>query len=247
MRKPVVVLGIFAVALVYGVSSWQTALAQSSESLQLRIAAEQRCSPYDRKRDYRYRQSVEQSIVVAQGGIYSFYENRHFASTRQTDIEHIVALSEAHDSGLCSRSRSERARFASDLLNLTLASPQVNRYQKRHKDPGEWMPAHNRCWYAQRVVAVKQKYDLTVDPREARVLSRTLAQCDGQQWVIPDNFAIVPDPPARSGGALALYDTNGNGRISCAEAREARIAPVHRGHPAYRYMFDRDNDGVVCE
>ena len=247
MRKSVALLGVLAVVIGYGMSSWEVAVAQSSESLQLRIAAEQRCSPYDRKRDYRYRQSVEQSIVVAQGGIYSFYENRHFASARQTDISHIVALSEAHDSGLCGRSRSERARFASDLLNLTLASPQVNRYQKRHKDPGEWMPAHNPCWYAQRVVAVKQKYDLTVDPREARVLSQTLAQCDGQQWVIPDDFAIVPDPPARSGGALALYDTNGNGRISCAEARAARIAPVHRGHPAYRYMYDRDNDGVVCE
>ena len=25
------------------------------------------------------------------------------------------------------------------------------------------------------------------------------------------------------------------------------IAPVHRGHPAYRYMRDGDGDGVVCE
>ena len=47
--------------------------------------------------------------------------------------------------------------------------------------------------------------------------------------------------------ALALYDDNGNGRITCKEARTHGIAPVSRGHPAYQYMRDADNDGVVCE
>ena len=46
---------------------------------------------------------------------------------------------------------------------------------------------------------------------------------------------------------LNLYDDNGNGRISCSEARAHGIAPVYRGHPAYPYMTDRDGDGVVCE
>ena len=53
-------------------------------------------------------------------------------------------------------------------------------------------------------------------------------------------------PPATN-DALALYDDNGNGRITCAEARRHGIAPVHRGHIAYPFMNDRDNDGVVCE
>ena len=47
--------------------------------------------------------------------------------------------------------------------------------------------------------------------------------------------------------ALARWDDNGNGRITCAEARRHGIAPVPRGHPAYRYMRDGDGDGVVCE
>ena len=50
----------------------------------------------------------------------------------------------------------------------------------------------------------------------------------------------------RPAGALR-WDDNGNGRISCAEARRHGIAPVRRGHPAYRYMRDADGDGVVCE
>ena len=41
----------------------------------------------------------------------------------ETDIEHIVATSEAHDSGLCAADRATRKQFAQDLRNLTLAPP----------------------------------------------------------------------------------------------------------------------------
>ena len=51
----------------------------------------------------------------------------------------------------------------------------------------------------------------------------------------------------QSGNALEMYDDNGNGRITCAEARAHGIAPVPRGHPAYQYMRDGNGDGVVCE
>ena len=53
----------------------------------------------------------------------------------------------------------------------------------------------------------------------------------------------TPDPDV---DALALWDDNGNGRITCSEARAHGIAPVHRGHLAYQYMRDADGDGVVC-
>ena len=45
--------------------------------------------------------------------------------------------------------------------------------------------------------------------------------------------------------ALAMYDDNGNGLITCAEARTHGIAPVCSDHPAYPYM--NDGDGIVCE
>ena len=64
------------------------------------VAPEQRCSPYDAD-DYRYPQSVEDRIVAELGGVYGPYTGRWFASKSDTDIEHMVARSEAHDSGLC--------------------------------------------------------------------------------------------------------------------------------------------------
>ena len=44
-----------------------------------------------------------------------------------------------------------------------------------------------------------------------------------------------------------MYDYNGNGRITCAEAQAHGIAPVRSDHPAYPYMNDADGDGIVCE
>ena len=66
-----------------------------------------------------------------------------FQSRSQTDIEHIVPTSEAHDSGLCAEASSVKLQFAQDLDNLTLASPSVNRHQKSDKDFAEWTPAEN--------------------------------------------------------------------------------------------------------
>ena len=50
-----------------------------------------------------------------------------------------------------------------------------------------------------------------------------------------------------AGSARVQWDDDGNGRVTCAEARRHGIAPVPRSHPAYAYMRDGDGDGVVCE
>ena len=109
------------------------------------VPPEHRCSPYERKRDYPYPQSVEQDIVRQLGAVFGPYTGRCFGSTKQTDIEHVVGTCEAHDSGLCAADRATRTRFAQDLRNLTRASPQVNRFQKSGKHAGEWLQDQIRC------------------------------------------------------------------------------------------------------
>ena len=186
--------------------------------------------------------------------MYGPYTGRWFASPRDTDIEHIVARSEAHDSGLCAADAASQRRFASDLLNLTLASPAVNRTHKNDKDAAEWLPDLNQCWFADRVVAVRRKFGLTIDPHEAAALDRVLVGCRSTAMLVVPRPAASTQrptpPPALSppvSEALARWDDYGNGRITRAEARRHGIAPVRRGHPAYPYMRDADNDGIVCE
>ena len=250
---------VLAVLALIGVGIGQSGQAFGAETWRgLVIAPEHRCAPYDRD-DYPYSSSVEAEIVAAMGGrIYGPYTGRYFLSTRRTDIEHIVAVSEGHDSGLCAADQTVRRRFASDLLNLTLAAPEVNRCSGAGKcahDAADWLPAVNKCWFVSRVIAVKLKYSLTVDRDEAFALQRVISDCTTTDIVFTDLEASAPTTspatePARSASApdvLALYDDNRNGRITCAEARSHGIAPVPRDHPAYPFMRDGDGDGVVCE
>ena len=228
-----------------------TAAAESWRGLV--VSPENRCSPYDRKRDYPYPPSVEDDIVRELGAVYGPYTGTCFASKKQTDIEHIVATSEAHDSGLCAADRATKMRFAQDPRNLTLASPHVNRHQKSGKDAGGWVPERNECWFAGRVLEIKRAYRLTVDRREAAALERIFSRCYGTEMELiactaPSNGAREAGASAPAGDdALARYDDNRNGRITCKEARRHGIAPVPRSHPAYRFIRDADGNGVVCE
>lgn len=227
--------------------------ASAETWLGLTIAPEHRCTPYERKRDYPYPQSIEQDIVRGLGAVYGPYTGTCFGSTGESDIEHIVATSEAHDSGLCAADRETKRRFATDLRNLTLASPRVNRHQKSGKDAGGWLPERNRCWFAGRVLEVKRAYGLTLDRREAEALDRILRGCASTAMepkvcrTTPASARATGQSTGGGSDALARYDDNRNGRITCREARRHGIAPVHRSHPAYRYMRDGDGDGVVCE
>ena len=60
------------------------------------------------------------------------------------------------DIELCAADRATRNRFAQNLRNFILSSPQVNRHQKSGKDAGEWVPDRNRWWFAGRVLEVKR-------------------------------------------------------------------------------------------
>lgn len=162
-----------------------------------------------------------------------------------------MLLREGHDSGLCNASVNKRIQFATDQLNLTLASPEVNRCGGGGKcglDAAEWMPERNKCWFANRVLRIKTKYDLSVDQAEAQALEAILSSCESVNLIFyPASNFNLDEKELQNLDALELYDSNKNGRITCSEARAHGIAPVSSSHPAYEHMSDGDGDGVVCE
>ena len=76
------------------------------------VAPENRCSPYNSRRmQYPYPQSVEAGHYPSSmgGRIYGPYSGDDLPQHRgDTDIEHMVAASEAHDSGLCGADEQTR-------------------------------------------------------------------------------------------------------------------------------------------
>ena len=136
------------------------------------------------------------SLPTSDGQVYTPYTCALFDiradGTAATDIEHIVALAEAYDSGLA---ESHFRTFGGDLDNLTIADPAVNRTQKSDHDAGEWEPSHNRGWFAARVVAVKQKHGLSMNPAERDAL-QTMLNADASRTVTCGEDATETTPDA---------------------------------------------------
>lgn len=133
----------------------------------------------------RHSRSLDEHWLRAQERQKAPYSCRSVNDERDVDIEHIVAKAEALDSGLdCDLGR----QFVNDLDNITVAFPKLNREDKVDKDIAEWQPEHNLCWFAQRVVDVKLKYDLTMDQDEHDKLAEVLGSCllaNAENWSCP--------------------------------------------------------------
>ena len=149
----------------------------------LQVCEEQPREGYDRDAFGSAYSSLEDDIIdmlpptMKTGGqVYTPYSCLAFEirahGTAATDIEHIVALAEAHDSRIA---EDRRRDIAADLDNLTIADPTVNRSQKGDRDAADWTPDRHGRWFAERVIAVKLEYGLSVDPAERDALERLLA------------------------------------------------------------------------
>ena len=153
----------------------------------LQVCEEQPRDDYDRSAFGSGYSSLEDDIIdllppmmKASGQVYTPYSCLAFDikpdGTADTDIEHIVALAEAHDSRIAD---DQRRDIASDLDNLTIAAAAVNR-SKSAGDAAEWTPARHGAWFAERIIAVKLEYGLSVDPAERDALEVLLTSGGAQ-------------------------------------------------------------------
>jgi hypothetical protein len=108
-----------------------------------------------------------------------FNGDRHVGTASAIDVDHVVALAEAWDSGAYAWDAEKRRNFANDTLNLIVADRQVNK-DKADLDAGEWTPSdpRARCVTASKMVLTKLRYNLSVDAAERRGLLRMAAHCD---------------------------------------------------------------------
>ena len=166
------------------------------------------------------------------------------------NVDHVVALHEAHESGGWAWPGSQKRRFSQDPANHVASRACVNQ-SKGADDISEWsdadiarssacgggyrVTAAGRCFLAVTTVAVKSAWGLAVDQAEADALAATQARCGDQVPEIsaerqePTVTAAPPTsvaPPAEcviAGKTQAQYDAvSGIGEVLSARLAAAQ-------------------------
>lgn len=131
---------------------------------------------------------------VVGGDWYSVYDGVSVDDPSRLEVDHVVALAEAWDSGAWAWSGTRRERFANDLGDvraLRAVTSATNR-SKSDRDPADWMPplVSYHCTYLADWIAIKVRWSLSVDPREHSFLAAQLAgPCAGTEVASVD---VIP-------------------------------------------------------
>lgn len=119
--------------------------------------------------------AVSAGCVLSGGEWRSLYDGLTFSDPSDLDIDHVVALAEAWDSGAYGWDAAQRQAFANDLgvsWSLIAVSASSNR-SKSDRDPADWLPprAEAKCPYLADWVAVKARWGLAVDSAERSTIA----------------------------------------------------------------------------
>ncbi|MGA5558819.1 HNH endonuclease family protein [Streptomyces lavendulocolor] len=118
------------------------------------------------------------------GGVWwSMYDEQQVTAASALDVDHMVPLAEAWDSGASGWTATRRQAYANDLdaeRSLIAVTAKTNR-SKADQDPAQWMPpaAAQHCAYLTDWTATKLRWALTVDDAERQVLATAAARCPG--------------------------------------------------------------------
>lgn len=191
----------------------------------------------------------------------SAYDGVRLTDPGELDVDHMVPLAEAWDSGARTWTAARREAYANDLhpWSLLAVSASSNR-SKSDQDPAEWMPTNRAftCQYTARWIAVKFRWRLSVDPDEAQALRGLVRGCSPEQlkldgkWerTAPAVVSASPKKKAKKKVRPKLRGTGGSDPLfsTCTAAAAAGYGPYRRGADSeYGNYRDADGDGLVCE
>jgi hypothetical protein len=153
---------------------------------------------------------IVRPCVVVEGDWYSLFDGVTFSGApAEVDVDHVVALAEAWDSGAAGWSTERRRQFANDPLNLLVVTRRSNR-EKADLDAGQWSPERGdaRCVTASMMVLTKLRYEMTIDAAERDGLRAMARACErSDQRTVPG--VPLPGTAEFLGTARAVLDERG--------------------------------------
>ncbi|MBC7464317.1 MAG: HNH endonuclease [Actinobacteria bacterium] len=135
-----------------------------------------------------YRERTHECVVLSgilrdpySGSLINFVRGN--ITSMEVQIDHVVALSNAWQTGAFKLTLAQRTAFANDPLNLLAVQGRLNS-QKGDGDAATWLPPLKsfRCAYVARQVVVKSKYSLWMTKAEKETITRILSACPNQPW-----------------------------------------------------------------
>jgi len=183
------------------------------------------------------------------------FTGQTFNNPKQLDIDHLVPLKEAHESGAHAWSKSRKRDYANDMSHpdhLIAVAARANR-SKGAKDPSEWLPPDRSYWrhYAQAWVGIKIRWGLTADRSEVSVLKDILGLSAQMPEEAPEaNCSAVGTSSSKQKQEVSIQSSGGafhcGTKRYCKEMDSCKEAMFHLNQCG-RKGLDRDKDGVPCE
>ena len=168
---------------------------------------------------------------VIAGDWVSPYDGGRWSNPSDIDIDHVVALKEAWDSGAWAWSAAQRKAFAndtSDSRTLLAVTDSVNQ-SKSDKDPSNWLPPLQSytCTYLGNWIAVKVRWSLSMDSSEyGRIKNLLQSTCSSL------DIAPIPNLPNISGGTTVVTNppvASTNSTVTPNTASAGSVAQISPG------------------
>ena len=130
---------------------------------------------------------VEKGCVIKGGEWFSIYDSVKVTDAGKLDVDHMVPLAEAWDSGASGWDNKKRELYANDQTDARhlIAVTGASNRSKSDRDPAEWMPINEKykCQYIMNWVSIKVRWSLSVDEKE--LLAIKSIKCPKLKITIP--------------------------------------------------------------
>ena len=210
---------------------------------------------------------TDRKCKVATGEWLAPYSNIVVTDPGKLDVDHMVPLGNAHDSGAWNWSANRKEQYANHLddpQHLIAVTASANR-SKGARGPEEWKPDNRTYWcqYAVDWITIKYSWALTVTQGEHDALAEMLNTCPNRPTLLagepsqggqrPNTTSSPAPPTATSVPSIATPAARTYSSCDAAQAAgEIRVQGNKGGGRGFPKLMvpsarDGDGDGVVCE
>jgi len=132
--------------------------------------------------------TIGKGCTLTGGKWLSIYDNVEVTDAAKLDVDHMVPLAEAWDSGASAWDALKKQQYANDMTDSRhlIAVTGASNRSKSDQDPADWMPTNKAyaCDYIANWISIKVRWSLTIDVKEKAALESNLKACKPTKIIV---------------------------------------------------------------